>query len=77
MTGRQSLRDHRPVAHQCPLETAHLPGGAIAMHAETGSLPVLSTDRLNGGLQLGDDGDEEIAVGGDQITLSIHSLYMT
>ena len=31
----------------------------------------------NGGLQLGDDGDEEIAVGDDQVTLSIHSLYMT
>ena len=31
----------------------------------------------NGGLQLGDDGDEEIAVGGGQVTLSIHSLYMT
>ena len=31
----------------------------------------------NDGLQLGDDGDEEIAVGGDQVTLSIHSLYMT
>ena len=31
----------------------------------------------NGGLQLGNDGDEEIAVGGDQVTLSIHSLYMT
>ena len=31
----------------------------------------------NGGLQLGDDGDENIAVGGDQVTLSIHSLYMT
>ena len=31
----------------------------------------------NGGLQLGDDGDEEIAVGGDQVTLSIHSLYVT
>ena len=31
----------------------------------------------NGGLQLGDDGDQEIAVGGDQVTLSIHSLYMT
>ena len=31
----------------------------------------------NGGLQLGNDGDEEIAVGGGQVTLSIHSLYMT
>ena len=31
----------------------------------------------NGGLRLGDDGDQEIAVGGDQVTLSIHSLYMT
>ena len=31
----------------------------------------------NGGLQLGDDGDAEIAVGGGQVTLSIHSLYMT
>ena len=27
--------------------------------------------------QLGDDGDEDSAVGGDQVTLSIHSLYMT
>ena len=31
----------------------------------------------NGGLQLGDDGDEDIAVGGGQVTLSIHSLYLT
>ena len=31
----------------------------------------------NGGLRLGADGDEEIAVGGDQVTLSIHSLYIT
>ena len=31
----------------------------------------------NGGLLLGDDGDENIATGGGQVTLSIHSLYMT
>ena len=31
----------------------------------------------NGCLQLGADGDEEIAVGGDQVTLSDHSLYIT
>ena len=31
----------------------------------------------NGGLQLGDDGDEDIAGGGGQVNFSIHSLYMT
>ena len=31
----------------------------------------------NGGLQLGDDGDENSATDGGQVTLSIHSLYMT
>ena len=31
----------------------------------------------NGGLQLGDDGDEDSAVGGGQVSLSIHALYMT
>ena len=31
----------------------------------------------NGGLQLGDDGDENIATGGGQVNFGIHSLYMT
>ena len=31
----------------------------------------------NGGLQLGDDGDEDIAGGGGQVNFGIHSLYMT
>ena len=31
----------------------------------------------NGGLQLGDDGDEDSAVGGGQASLSIHSPCMT
>ena len=31
----------------------------------------------NGDLQLGNAGDEDIAVDGGQVTLSIHSLYMT
>ena len=31
----------------------------------------------NGGLQLGDDGDEDIAGGGGQVNFSIHALYMT
>ena len=31
----------------------------------------------NGGLQLGDDGDENIATGGGQVNFGIHSLDMT
>ena len=31
----------------------------------------------NGGLQLGDDGDEDSATGGGQVNFGIHSLYMT
>ena len=31
----------------------------------------------NGGLQLGDDGDEDSAVGGGEVSFSIHALYMT
>ena len=31
----------------------------------------------NGGLQLGDDGDEDSAVGGGEVNFSIHALYMT
>ena len=31
----------------------------------------------NGGLQLGDDGDEDIAGGGGQVNFGIHALYMT
>ena len=31
----------------------------------------------NGGLQLGDEGDEDSAVGGGQVSLSIHSPCMT
>ena len=31
----------------------------------------------NGGLQLGDDGDEDTAVGGGEVNFSIHALYMT
>ena len=31
----------------------------------------------NGGLQLGDDGDEDIATGGGQGNFGIHSLYVT
>ena len=31
----------------------------------------------NGGLQLGDDGDQDIATGGGQGNFGIHSLYMT
>ena len=31
----------------------------------------------NGGLQLGDDGDEDSAVDGGEVNFSIHALYMT
>ena len=31
----------------------------------------------NGGLQLGDDGDENSAVGGSEVNFSIYALYMT
>ena len=31
----------------------------------------------NGGLQLGDDGDEDSAVGGGEVNFNIHALYMT
>ena len=31
----------------------------------------------NGGLQLGDDGDEDSAVGGGEVNFSIHAPYMT
>ena len=31
----------------------------------------------NGGLQLGDDGDEDIAGGGGEVNFGIHALYMT
>ena len=66
---------HWGLATRFRLEAGHS-GRAVRLRPafQFGNHPLLFQ---NGGLQLGDDGDEEIAVGGDQVTLSIHSLYMT
>ena len=58
------------------------PSGFARPRVQFGNPPLHPMGRChaalqNGGLQLGNDGDEEIAVGGGQVTLSIHSLYMT
>ena len=60
------------------------PTGLVAGHSgrlEFGNPPLQPLNHpllfQNGGLQLGDDGDEDIAGGGGQVNFGIHSLYMT
>ena len=55
------------------------PGFRLALQFGNPPLQPLNHPLLfqNGGLQLGDDGDENIATGGGQVNFGIHSLYMT
>ena len=73
---------HRRLAARTGLEAGHSGRATrFGLAFQFGNPPLQPLNHpllfQNGGLQLGDDGDEDIAGGGGQVNFGIHSLYMT